>query len=52
MIPVRIEADLVEKLDDAWKRQGLKSRMELFRVSLNAYLKGVGEDEVADLVAP
>jgi hypothetical protein len=26
--------------------------MELFRVSLNVYFKGVGEDEVADLVAP
>jgi metal-responsive CopG/Arc/MetJ family transcriptional regulator len=38
---------LVEKLDEAWKHEGLKSRMELFRFSLRMYLSSVGEDMVA-----
>ena len=32
-------------------RLGLKSRMELFREALHAYLDGVGETEVAALFA-
>ncbi len=50
VLPVRMEADLVDKLDEAWKRQGLRSRMELFRVSLQAYLVEVGEGEVAEML--
>ena len=51
VLPIRMESDLVEKLDEAWKRQGLKSRMELFRKSLASYMASVGEDEVAKLFA-
>ena len=50
VLPVRMEADLVEKLDEAWQRQGLKSRMELFRVSLRGYLSGVGETQLAEMI--
>jgi metal-responsive CopG/Arc/MetJ family transcriptional regulator len=45
-----MEAAVVEKLDEAWKRHGLHSRMELFRKSLHDYLAGVGENEVAALL--
>jgi len=51
VLPVRMEADLVERLDEAWQRQGLKSRMELFRVSLSKYMTSIGEDEVAQLLS-
>lgn len=47
VLPVRMEADLVEKLDEAWKRQGLESRMQLFRQALSTYLAGKGETELA-----
>jgi hypothetical protein len=50
ILPLRMEAAVVEKLDEAWKRQGLHSRMELFRRSLHDYLAGVGENEVAALL--
>ena len=48
VLPVRMEADLVKELDEAWKRQGLKSRMELFRVSLRQYFTAVGEQSLAE----
>lgn len=50
ILPLRMEATVVDKLDEAWKRQGLHSRMDLFRKSLHDYLAGVGEDEVAALL--
>lgn len=50
VLPIRMEADLVEKLDEAWKRQGLKSRMELFRKSLASYMASVGEDDLAEML--
>jgi len=50
VLPIRMEAELVEKLDEAWKRQGLKSRMELFRKSLASYMASIGEDDLAELL--
>ena len=52
VLPIRFEADTVARLDEAWRRQGLKSRMELFRRALHDYLAAHGEDEVAALFAP
>jgi len=52
VLPIRLEADTVARLDEAWRRQGLKSRMELFRRALHDYLAAHGEDEVAALFAP
>ncbi len=51
VLPLRMEADVVDKLDDVWRRQGLRSRMELFRRALQSYLAGVGEHDVAALLA-
>jgi hypothetical protein len=51
VLPLRMEAELVAKLDEARERLGLKSRMELFRRALGEYLEGAGETEVAALFA-
>lgn len=51
VLPLRMEADLVDKLDEAWKRQGLHSRMDLFRKSLQAFLESAGETDVAAMLA-
>jgi hypothetical protein len=51
VLPLRMEADLVEQLDAAWRRLGLPSRMELIRRALQAYLANSGETEVAARLA-
>jgi len=51
VLPLRMESDLVDKLDEAWKRQGLHSRMDLFRKSLQAFLESAGEADVAAMLA-
>ncbi len=50
VLPLRLESDLVDQLDAVWRRQGLQSRMQLFRVSLRAYLTSVGEGELAERI--
>ncbi len=52
VLPLRMETELVEQLDQARERLGLKSRMELFRRSLHAFLLEAGEVRVAELFAP
>lgn len=51
VLPLRMEADLVTRLDEARERLGLKSRMELFRRALHAFLGEQGEAEIAALFA-
>ena len=51
VLPLRRESELVDKLDEAWKRQGLHSRMDLFRKSLQAFLENAGEADVAAMLA-
>jgi hypothetical protein len=50
VLPLRMESDLVDKLDEAWRRQGLHSRMDLFRKSLQAFLQNAGEADVAAML--
>lgn len=52
VLPLRMEAELVAQLDEARKRLGLRSRMELFRRSLHAFLLEAGEVRVAEMFAP
>jgi len=52
VLPLRMEAELVAKLDEARERLGLKSRMELLRRSIHLFLAREGEAEVAALFAP
>lgn len=51
VLPLRMESELVDKLDEAWRRQGLHSRMDLFRKSLQAFLQNAGEVDVAAMLA-
>jgi len=52
VLPLRMDAELVAKLDEARERLGLKSRMELLRRSIHLFLAREGEAEVAALFAP
>ena len=52
VLPLRMETELVEQLDEARKRLGLSSRMDLFRRSLHAFLIEAGEVRVAELFSP
>jgi hypothetical protein len=49
VLPLRMEADVVARLDEARERLGLKTRMDLFRKSLADYLAAAGEHDVAQL---
>jgi hypothetical protein len=49
VLPLRMEAEIVARLDEARERLGLKTRMDLFRKSLADYLTAAGEHEVAKL---
>jgi len=49
VLPLRMEAEVVARLDEARERLGLKTRMDLFRKSLAEYLTAAGEHEVAQL---
>jgi hypothetical protein len=52
VLPLRMEVELVTKLDEARERLGLKSRMDPFRRALHSYLANAGEQDVAALFAP
>jgi hypothetical protein len=39
VLPLRMEAAVVEKLDEAWRSRGIKNRTEFFRGALGHYLK-------------
>ena len=52
VLPLRMDAELVAKLDAARERLGLTSRMELLRRAIHSYLEQQGEVEVAALFAP
>ncbi len=49
VLPLRMEAEIVARLDEARERLGLRTRMDLFRKSLADYLTAAGEHEVAQL---
>ena len=49
VLPLRMEAEQVARLDEARERLGVKNRMDLFRRALHAYLQDQGETEVAAL---
>jgi metal-responsive CopG/Arc/MetJ family transcriptional regulator len=42
---------VVDKLDEAWRSRGIKSRTEFFRGALGHYLKHIGAEDVAALFA-
>jgi hypothetical protein len=51
VLPLRMEAAVVDKLDEAWRSRGIKNRTEFFRGALCHYLKQLGAEDVAALFA-
>ena len=49
VLPMRMETTLVDKLDEAWRSRGIKSRTEFFRGALGHYLRQLGAMETAAL---
>jgi hypothetical protein len=50
VLPLRMPAPVVERMDEARRRLGLASRAELFRRALHRYFVESGEREVADFL--
>ena len=44
-----LEAEVVERMDEAWRTRGIKNRMEFFRRALGHYLSHLGAEEAAAL---
>jgi len=50
ILPLRLDTHIVTALDKAWRAQGMKSRMELFRRALAQYLENIGAHATAALL--
>ena len=51
VLPLRMESEVVDKLDEAWRSRGIKNRTEFFRGALGCYLKQLGAEDAAALFA-
>jgi hypothetical protein len=51
VLPLRLESEVVDKLDEVWRSRGIKNRMAFFRGALSHYLKQLGAEEEAALFA-
>lgn len=49
ILPLRLEAEVVERMDEAWRARGIRNRMEFFRRALGHYLSHLGAEEAAAL---
>jgi len=47
ILPLRLEADTVAAMDEAWRTRGIKTRMEFLRRALGHYLTHIGAGEAA-----
>lgn len=50
VLPLRMESEVVEKLDEAWRRHGLATRTALLRKALHDFLVGIDEHKVAEML--
>jgi len=51
ILPLRLEADVADKMDEAWRAKGIKNRMEFFRGAIGHYLAHLGARDAAALDA-
>jgi hypothetical protein len=51
ILPLRLDAAVVERMDEAWRSRGIKNRMEFFRRALGHYLSHLGADDTAAMFA-
>ena len=49
ILPLRLEAEIVERMDEAWRSRGIKNRMEFFRRALGQYLSHLGAEDAATM---
>ena len=49
ILPLRLEAEVVERMDEAWRTRGIKNRMEFFRGAIGHYLAHLGARDAAAL---
>jgi hypothetical protein len=49
ILPLRMETEVVDKVDEAWRSRGIKNRMAFFRGALGHYLKHLGAEDAATL---
>jgi len=49
LLPLRLEADVANKMDEAWRARGIKNRMEFFRAAIGHYLAHLGARDAAEL---
>ncbi len=47
ILPLRLEADTVAAMDEAWRTRGIKTRMEFLRRALGHYLLHIGAADAA-----
>ncbi len=50
VLPLRLEAAIIERMDEAWRTRGIKSRMEFLRRAIGHYLTHVGADDAATML--
>ena len=51
VLPLSLETTTVEKMDAAWRSNGIKNRMQFLRNAIGAYLTSLGATEAAALFA-
>jgi hypothetical protein len=51
ILPLRVESVAVDRMDEAWRTRGIKSRMEFLRRAVGHYLEHIGANEAAALFA-
>jgi hypothetical protein len=47
ILPLRLEADVVEAMDEAWRSRGMRTRMQFLRRALGHYLMHLGAADAA-----
>jgi hypothetical protein len=52
ILPLRLEGDVADKMDEAWRSKGIKNRMEFLRGAIGHYLTQLGARDVAALFRP
>ena len=49
ILPLRLEANVADQMDEAWRAKGIKNRMEFFRGAIGHYLAHLGARDAAAL---
>ncbi len=51
ILPLRLEANVADQMDEAWRAKGIKNRMEFLRGAIGHYLAHLGARDAAALFA-